>query len=97
MVAGASPRRQHSAALRSSATAIRLRVNVPVLSVQSTVAEPRVSIAVARRVSTRERESRHAPITMNTVSTSGNSSGSIDMPSAMPARSASSHEPRNTA
>ena len=36
---------------------------------------------------------RHAPIAMNTVSTTGNSSGSIDMPSAMPASNASSQEP----
>ena len=61
----------------------------------NTVAAPRVSIAAARRVSTRAFDSRHAPITMNTVSTSGNSSGSIDIPSAMPASTASSHEPRN--
>jgi hypothetical protein len=38
---------------------------------------------------------RQAPIAMNTVSTTGNSSGSIDMPSAMPASSASSQPPRN--
>ena len=36
-------------------------------------------------VRTRAWEMRHAPIAMNTVSTTGNSSGSIDMPSAMPA------------
>ena len=41
-----------------------------------------------RRVSTRAREMRHAPMTMKTVSTSGNSSGSIDMPSAMPLKHA---------
>ena len=70
---------------RSSAIDIRFSVSVPVLSVHSTVAEPRVSIAAARRVSTRAREIRQAPIAMNTVSTTGNSSGSIDMPSAMPA------------
>ncbi len=37
-------------------------------------------MAVARRVSTRAREMRQAPIAMKTVSTTGNSSGSIDMP-----------------
>jgi hypothetical protein len=38
---------------------------------------------------------RHAPMTMKTVSTSGNSSGSIDMPRAMPASSALNHAPRS--
>ena len=50
-----------------------------------------------RRGAAREharREIRHAPIAMKTVSTTGNSSGSIDMPSAMPASSASSQPPR---
>ena len=79
---------------RSSAMDMRFSVSVPVLSVHSTVAEPRVSMAAARRVSTRAREIRQAPIAMNTVSTTGNSSGSIDMPSAMPASTASSHPPR---
>uniref|UniRef100_A0A0S6Z011 Secreted protein n=1 Tax=Mizugakiibacter sediminis TaxID=1475481 RepID=A0A0S6Z011_9GAMM len=67
---------------------MRFCVNVPVLSAHSTVAAPSVSMVAARRVSTRAFEMRHAPITMNTLSTSGNSSGSIDMPSAMPASSA---------
>ena len=80
--------------VRNSATDMRFSVNVPVLSVQSTVAEPSVSMAAARRVRTRAREMRQAPIAMNTVSTTGNSSGSIDMPSAMPASIASSHPPR---
>ena len=93
----ASPRRQHvGCRCAARATDIRLRVSVPVLSVQSTVAAPKVSIAVARRVSTRERESRHAPITMKTVSTSGNSSGSIDMPSAMPPAAPGATTPRST-
>ena len=78
---------------RSSAIDIRFSVSVPVLSVHSTVAEPSVSIAAARRVSTRAREMRQAPMAMNTVSTTGNSSGSIDMPSAMPPSTASSHPP----
>ena len=79
---------------RSSAIVIRFSVSVPVLSVHNTVAEPSVSMAEARRVSTRACEMRQAPMAMNTVSTTGNSSGSIDMPSAMPARTASSQPPR---
>ncbi len=43
----------------SSAIDMRFSVSVPVLSVHSTVAEPSVSIAAARRVSTRA--SRNAP------------------------------------
>ena len=73
---------------------MRFWVSVPVLSVHSTVAAPSVSIAATRRVSTRAREMRQAPITMKTVRTSGNSSGSIDMPSAMPLSAASSQSPR---
>jgi hypothetical protein len=46
---------------------------------------PSVSIADARRVSTRALEIRQAPIAMKTASTIGNSSGSIDMPMAIPA------------
>jgi hypothetical protein len=80
---------------RSSATDIRFSVSVPVLSVQSTVADPSVSIADARRVRTRAREIRQAPIAMNTASTTGNSSGNIDIPRAMPASSASSQPPRS--
>ena len=76
---------------------MRFSVSVPVLSVHSTVAEPSVSMAAARRVSTRACEIRQAPMAMNTVSTTGNSSGSIDMPSAMPASTASSQPPRNSA
>ena len=45
-------------------------------------------MAAARLVSTPVCEIRHAPIAMNTVSTTGNSSGSIDIPTAMPASSA---------
>ena len=73
---------------------MRFSVSVPVLSVHKTVAEPRVSMAAARRVSTRAREMRHAPMAMKTVRTTGSSSGNIDMPSAIPASSASSHPPR---
>ena len=73
---------------------MRFSVSVPVLSVHSTVAEPSVSMAAARLVSTPVCEIRHAPIAMNTVSTTGNSSGSIDIPTAMPASSPSSQPPR---
>ncbi len=82
-------------AVRISATAMWFCVNVPVLSVHSRVAAPRVSMAEARRVSTRSRDSRQAPIAVKTASTRGNSSGTIDMPSAIPASSASSQEPRD--
>ena len=44
-----------ASSIRSSAIDIRLTVNVPVLSVHRTVAAPSVSIAEARRVSTRAR------------------------------------------
>ena len=84
-----------SPSMARATTVMRFSVRVPVLSVQSTVAAPSVSMAEARRVSTRMREIRQAPMTVNTVSTSGNSSGSIDMPSAMPASSASSQDPRH--
>ena len=80
---------------RSSTMVILFLVSVPVLSVHSTVAAPSVSIAAARRVSTRACEIRHAPIARNTVSTTGNSSGSIDMPMVMPASTASSQPPRS--
>ena len=93
---GASSRTKLApSAVRSSAIDIRFSVSVPVLSVHSTVAEPSVSIAAARRVRTRACEMRQAPMAMNTVSTTGNSSGSIDMPSAMPPSTASSHPPRS--
>ena len=52
------------------------------------------AIAAARRVSTRAREMRQAPMAMKTVKTTGNSSGSMDMPSAMPPSTASNHPPR---
>jgi hypothetical protein len=74
---------------------IRFSVSVPVLSVHRTVAEPSVSIEAARRVSTRALEIRQAPIAMKTVSTTGNSSGNMDMPMVIPASTASSHPPRN--
>ncbi len=90
-----SPWRHKSSSERSATIVIRFWVSVPVLSVQSTVAAPRVSMAATRRVRTRAREMRQAPITMKTVRTSGNSSGSIDMPSAMPLSNASSQPPRH--
>ena len=56
---------------------------------------PSVSIAAARRVKTRACEMRHAPIAMKTVMTSGNSSGSRDIPKAMPPSIACNQEPRS--
>ena len=82
-------------ASRNCTTFIRFSVRVPVLSVHRTDAAPSVSIAEARRVSTRALEMRHAPIAMKTASTMGNSSGSIDMPTAIPARTACNQSPRN--
>ena len=79
---------------QTSRIVMRFCVSVPVLSVHRTVAEPNVSMAAARRVRTRAWEIRQAPIAMKIVSTTGNSSGSIDMPMAMPASSASSQPPR---
>ena len=73
---------------QSRATPMRFSVSVPVLSEQSTVAAPSASTAGRRRVSTRLCERRQAPRAMKIVSTTGNSSGSTAMASAMPARSA---------
>jgi hypothetical protein len=51
-----------------------------------------------RLASTRDlRDIRSAPMVRNSVRTTGNSSGSIDMASAMPASSASSQSPRSSA
>jgi len=62
---------------------------------EDSVLEERRDVSVERAfVRTRAREMRQAPITIKTVSTSGNSSGSIDMPSAMPLSNASSQPPR---
>lgn len=60
------------------------------------LAEPSVSMAAAHLVSTRAWEMRQAPVAMNTVSTTGNSAGSIDMPTAMPASTASRQLPRRS-
>ena len=73
---------------------MRFMVSVPVLSTQITVAEPSVSSTGERRVSTCFCERRHAPSARKTVSTTGNSSGSIAIAVAMPARSPSSQLPR---
>ena len=64
-LSGSGAARNASPSLRrNSAIDMRFWVRVPVLSVHKTVAEPRVSMAAARRVSTRAREIRHAPIAM---------------------------------
>ena len=72
-------------------------VRVPVLSVHSTVAVPRVSMALARRTSTRWLAMRQAPIAMNTVRISGNSCGSMDMARVMPASTPPNTSPRTWA
>ncbi len=72
---------------------MRFSVSVPVLSLHSTVVAPSVSMALMRRVSTPSFDSRRAPRAGNTVSTTGYSSGSIAMASAMPASSACSQSP----
>ena len=79
---------------QSRATLMRFSVRVPVLSVQRTVAAPSASTAGSRRVSMRLRESRQAPMAMNTVSTTGSSSGRMAMARATPASSPRSHSPR---
>ncbi len=53
-------------------------------------------MAAARRVRTLPRDIRQAPMAMKTVSTTGNSSGNIDMPSEISASTASSQLPRTT-
>ncbi|MCY1538263.1 hypothetical protein D9M68_737940 [compost metagenome] len=73
---------------------MRLPVRVPVLSLHSTVVAPSVSIALMRRVSTPSVDRRRAPSAGNTVITTGYSSGSIAMASAMPASNACSQSPR---
>jgi len=76
-----------------SVTAMRFQVSVPVLSVHSTVAAPSVSMAAGRRASTRSCDRRHAPMAMNTVRMSENSSGSSDMASVTPPSKAASQSP----
>jgi hypothetical protein len=75
-------------------TAIWFWVRVPVLSTQSTVADPRASMAVGARVRTFLREIRRAPSATNTVSTTGNSSGRSDIAIVIPTRSPLSQFPR---
>ncbi|CAB4929590.1 unannotated protein [freshwater metagenome] len=69
-------------------------VRVPVLSTQTTVADPRVSMTGGRLVRTFLRDMRQAPRARNTVRTTGNSSGSIAIAVAMPASAPSSQLPR---
>ena len=72
-------------------------VSVPVLSVQTTVAEPSASTAATRRVSTLRREMRQAPSARKTVSTTGNSSGSMAIARVIPASRPRAHSPRREA
>ena len=69
-------------------------VMVPVLSTHSTLTDPSASITGGRRASTRRRDMRRAPRARNTIRTTGNSSGSIEIDVAMPARRASPQSPR---
>ena len=75
---------------------MRFSVRVPVLSTHSTETAPSVSIAARRRVSTCRCASRHAPMAGNTVITTGSSSGSSDIASAIPASRACSQWPSVT-
>ena len=67
-------------------TLILFCVSVPVLSTQSAVMEPSVSIEESLRTSECFFASRHAPMDRNTVSTTGNSSGMVAMARVMPER-----------
>ena len=75
--------------IASFLSVIRFWVSVPVLSTHKTVAAPSVSMAGMRRVSTRLRESRHAPRARKIVRITGNSSGRTAMAIAIPASSPS--------
>ena len=72
---------------------MRFSVSVPVLSLHSTVVAPSVSMALMRRVSTPSLDRRCAPSAGNTVITTGYSSGSMAIASAMPASTACSQSP----
>ena len=78
----------------SSRTVMLFIVSVPVLSTQMAVADPSVSMTGGRRVSTCRCDMRQAPSARKTVSTTGNSSGSIAIAVAMPASRPSSQWPR---
>ena len=80
----------------SAATAMRLRVRVPVLSTHSTVVWPSVSMALSRRVSTCWAASRRAASARKTIMMTGNSCGRMPMASVMPASIASSQPPRSS-
>ena len=67
---------------------------MPVLSTQITVADPSVSMTAERRVRTWRCDMRQAPSARNTVSTTGNSSGSIAMAAPMPTSRPSSQSCR---
>jgi hypothetical protein len=75
-------------------TVIWFSVSVPVLSTQSTVAAPSVSMAGTRRVSTWRCDNRHAPSARKIVSTTGNSSGSVAIARVRPASRPCSQSPR---
>nr|WP_255677198.1 hypothetical protein [Pseudonocardia sp. ICBG1142] len=73
------------------ATAIRLRVSVPVLSVASTVTSPSASAARSRRTSPRRRDSRCAPSPSTRLTMIGSSSGTVAKARVSPVSTISRH------
>ena len=73
---------------------MRFCVSVPVLSTHSTVAWPRVSIVLRRRVSTCKAAKRRAAKAGNNNKMTGNSSGNTAMAKVMPANTAPKALPR---
>jgi hypothetical protein len=82
---------------KTATSAIRLRVNVPVLSTHRTVTAPSASTACGCRVSTCWRARRQAPSASITVQTTANSSGMIDIASVSPTSRPEVHEPSRQA
>ncbi|CAJ7144488.1 Uncharacterised protein [Burkholderia pseudomallei] len=77
----------------SARTVIRFCVSVPVLSTHSTEVCPSASIALMRRASMPSSAMRRAPSAMNTVITTGISSGKMPIASVIPASTPGSHSP----
>ncbi len=72
---------------------MRFSVMVPVLSVQITVAAPKVSTVVARFAMTPCRANRHAPNARKVVKATGISSGRMDMAKVRPESRLAEKEP----
>ena len=77
----------------NSAKAMRFSVMVPVLSVQITVAAPKVSTVVARFAMMPCRAKRQAPNARKVVKATGISSGRMDMARVRPERRLPEKEP----